>query len=64
MALPCVKGIPTVPFPFVHRSKGAGADAGVQVHLAGLYFPVITGVSLVPRPLCEADEHNSDVPLL
>lgn len=63
-ALPRLRGIPTVPLPFVHRSKGARADAGVQVHLAGLDFPVITGVPLVPRPLCGAKEHDCDTRFL
>lgn len=50
-APPCGKHIPTVPFPFVDGSKRARTDAGVQVHLAGLDLPVVTGVPLVPGPL-------------
>lgn len=52
-ALPYLKCIPTMPFPFVYSSKWAWTDAGVQIHLAGLDFPVVTRVPLVPRPLDE-----------
>lgn len=52
-ALPHLKCIPTMPFPFVYSSKGARTDAGMKIHLTGLNLPVVTRVPLVPRPLYE-----------
>ena len=52
----------TVPFPFVYRPKGAGANAGLQEDLGGLDLPVVARVPLVPRPLQKNSTHKTDHP--
>lgn len=51
LSLPQGEQTLTMPFPFVHSSKGARADSRQEHDLTGFNLPVVVGVPLVPRPL-------------